>query len=697
MKKKNETVHLLILDESQNDAEHLVSLLRNSGRATRAHRVTSLEDLTEHLNTHSWDLFLAREEEREFDCTAALTELKRLDKDIPFIILSKELDKDTIVNFMKAGAQDVVPFEYTDHLMLVISRELKNLYERRQRKTADIHLHEAEKRCELLLDSSKDAIAYVNDGMHIYANQSYLDFLGYEDMDEMMCIPILDTMDSKTQEKFKETTKGYQQNPSDCQLPGVAKRSDDHEIEVSISLSSATYDGEPCMQVIIRPQTSNAELEEKLKEISSQDLLTGLYNRQHFMEQLTKTVESAHSSDTQGALLYIVIDEFNTLKSDVGIAGTDLILSDISAVLKDTKRTEENTHDIIARLGDDTFAELMVSVDEKNAMSQAELIRRNVEEHLFEVSDRTIRVTVSIGVALINENAPKSNDLIGRGHVASADVKKLKDHEKGNGIHLYVPKELGNDVDNSSNALQKALDENRFKTLYQPIISLRGEGEEHYEAFIRMLVEDDEEVSPYDFLPPSGPSDMATKIDRWVILKTIKTLGAHRAKGHQTKLFLNITAETILDQTFLQWLSVALKAARLPGDAIIFQITETDAVNYLKQAKGFVKHLKQLHCKLSISRFGCALDPFNTLKHLDADYVKLDGSFTEEIQQNEETREQVKEMIQSLQGMGKLTIVPLVENASVLSTLWQAGVNYIQGYYLQAPTTEMNYDFSEEQ
>ena len=211
-----------------------------------------------------------------------------------------------------------------------------------------------------------------------------------------------------------------------------------------------------------------------------------------------------------------------------------------------------------------------------------------------------------------------------------------------------------------------------------------------------MLNAEGEEVSPYDFLPPSGPTDMASKVDRWVILQTIKTLSAHRSKGHETRLFLNITAETILDQTFLQWLSVALKAARLPGDSLIFQMTENDAVHYLKQAKSFTKGLKQLHCKVSISRFGCALDPFNTLKHIDSDYVKLDGSFTEEIQQDEETREKVKEMIQSLQGMGKLTIVPLVENASVLSTLWQAGVNYIQGYYLQAPTAEMNYDFTEE-
>lgn len=140
---------------------------------------------------------------------------------------------------------------------------------------------------------------------------------------------------------------------------------------------------------------------------------------------------------------------------------------------------------------------------------------------------------------------------------------------------------------------------------------------------------------------------------------------------------------------------MALKAARLPGDSLIFQIRECDANNYMKQAKEFAKTVHELHCKVSICQFGCALNPFNTLKHIDVDYVKIDGSFTEELQKKDDAKEEVKEMVKSLQSAGKLTIVPLVENASVLATLWQAGVNYIQGYYLQAPVPEMNYDFGD--
>ena len=283
-----------------------------------------------------------------------------------------------------------------------------------------------------------------------------------------------------------------------------------------------------------------------------------------------------------------------------------------------------------------------------------------------------------------------------RAHTASSDVRKQEGQAQGNGVRAYNPADHETlDDSNSTEAILKALDDNRFRLLFQPIINLRGEGEEHYEAFVRMLDQDDKEVSPYDFLPPMGPSDTAIKIDRWVILQTIKQLSSHRSRGNDTRMFLNVTAETLQDKTFTPWLSVALKAARLPGDALIFQIRECDANNYMKQAKDFTKALHQLHCKVSIAQFGCALNPFITLKHIDTDYVKIDGSFTEEIQKNDEAREQVKEMVKSLQSAGKLTIIPLVENAAVLATLWQAGVNYIQGYYLQAPVPEMNYDFGD--
>lgn len=694
MPQKTETIHLLLLDPSQNDAEQAVSLLRNAGRATRAHRVTSTEDLQETLGTSTWDLLLIRDMEQEPSPEEALDQIRRQDRDLPAVLMTADADNERRSAIMEHGAQDAVPFNNSTLLRQVIDRELANLAERRKRRSLAWHLKDAEQRCHLLLESSKDAIAYINDGLHVYANHSYLELLGYDDPDDLLALPVLDTLKSDSQQDFKEAMKQFREGETPEEpLTVTIERPDGETIDVTAELSAATYDGEPCIQIVARPVQDSAELQERLKEISSKDVLTGLYNRHHLMDTLSQTIARVQKEGSDATLAYIALDEFVHKKNQIGISGADLVIGDMAALISACARDNQ----VVARLSDDAFC-ILGPQDTIDSMKEvAENLRRRVEDYLFEASGRTLQLTVSIGIAAITENAPQAEDLVGRAHTAADEVRQQEGHEHGNGINVYEPQlqSHGGSLEGTADAIQQALDNDQFRLLFQPIINLRGEGEEHYEAFVRMLDQNDNEVSPYDFLPPGGPVNTAAKIDRWVVLQTIKQLASHRSKGHETKLFLNLTAETIQDQTFPSWLGVALKAARLPGNSLIFQFSERDATTYLKQARDFCNALRELHCSLSITHFGGALNPFNTLKHLDVDYVKLDGTYTDEIQKDEQSRETVKEMIQTLHQQGKLTVMPLVESASVLATIWQAGVNYIQGYYLQAPTPDMDYEFGE--
>jgi len=421
MQKKNATVHLLILDPDQNDAESLVSLLRNSGKATRAHRITSEEDLEETLKAGNWDLLLARDLEQEFSADDALAMIRRMDKDIPFILLTEQQSRERTVAVLKAGAQDTVPFEHTDLLVLAVNRELAALEERRRRRVLESHLREAEQRCQLLLESSKDAIAYINDGMHIYANQSYMEFLGYDDIDDLICIPVLDTLTPESQGKYKEFMKSFVEKGKDgMTMNCTARRSDDHEFNVTMSVSAATYDGEACTQIVLQPEHSDAELEEKLRQISSQDLMTGLFNRQYLMDALAENIGKAGKRNETGALAYIALDNFMSMKGQVGIAGADLLLSDLANLLK--QQVDEDV--ILARLSDDAFCLMCQPCDEKAMADHAERVRKAVEDHLFDINGRTVQFTVSIGVAAITENSPKAEELMARAHTASSEVRK---------------------------------------------------------------------------------------------------------------------------------------------------------------------------------------------------------------------------------------------------------------------------------
>jgi EAL domain-containing protein (putative c-di-GMP-specific phosphodiesterase class I) len=203
-------------------------------------------------------------------------------------------------------------------------------------------------------------------------------------------------------------------------------------------------------------------------------------------------------------------------------------------------------------------------------------------------------------------------------------------------------------------------------------------------------------MSPTDFLHIAEDIGAAPKIDRWVILESIKILGQHRTNGNNTRLIINLSKESIKDRTLPPWLGVAFKAAKLPPDAVIFQIKEMDMNDHINIAKTFTEQVTALGCGCCITHFGCALNPFNALQHISAQYIKVDGSFTKELQDGIGEPEALSKLTKEIHQLDKITIVPFVENASVLSKLWQSGVHYIQGYYLQGPTESMNYDFDTE-
>ncbi|SDG57709.1 PAS domain S-box-containing protein/diguanylate cyclase (GGDEF) domain-containing protein [Pseudomonas benzenivorans] len=682
---EKKTIRLLILEDSQNEAERLVSLFRNAGRATRVHRLTSSDDLAEALQ-QSWDLLIAAPRSEQLDPGEVIGAIRRQAKDIPIIQLLDGNDSDSITEALALGAQDALPQGEDERLVLVAKRELANLEERRARRAAEVALREAEKRCQLLLDSSVDAITYVHDGMHIYANRAYLELFDYQDADELEGMPMIDLIAGADQSNFKDFLKNYQSAEGSAELACAGVKANGQTFQARMSFSPATYDSEPCIQVVIRAESGNAELEEKLREISSQDLVTGLYNRSHFLELMDAAAERAINAGQPASLAYVRVDRYAGLLAEVGLAGIDLLLTDLANLLRGHFAGEAQ----LARFGDDVFAVLQAGKTPEQCEADLAALLKKVESHLFDVSGRTAQTSLSIGVAGLNEKTAKAQEVVDR---AQRCADELRD---GNALKLFNPAdELAAAANRGSIVamVQQALEHNSFRLLFQPIISLRGDSHEHYEVLLRLLSPQGHEVPPPEFLNAAKEAGLGERIDRWVILNSIKLLADHRSKGHNTHLFVHLSSASLLDQTLLPWLSVALKAARLPSDALVFQFSEPDAIAYLKQAKVLTQGLSELHCKVAISQFGCAINPFNTLKHLNIDFVKIDGSFSQDLS-SADNQEALKTLLASLHAQAKLTIVPFIESASVLATLWQAGVNYIQGHYLQGPSQSMDYDFS---
>jgi multidomain signaling protein FimX len=684
---QKKTIRLLILEDSQNEAERLVSLFRNAGQATRVHRLTSSDDLAEAL-TQIWDLLISAPQSENLDPSEAISAIRRQAKDIPIIQLTAGNDAEAITDALMLGAQDALPQGEDEWLLLVANRELANLEERRARRSAEVALREAEKRCQLLLDSSVDAIAYVHDGMHIYANRAYLELFGYDDVEDLEGMPMIDLIGGADQSRFKTFLKNYQTLEGSAELACGGVRADGEALKMRMSFSPAAYDGEPCIQVVIRAESDSAELQ-KLREISSQDPVTGLLNRNSFVEVMDTAVERAVNAGQSATLAYIRIDRFAALQADIGLTDSDQLLSQLATLLRGHFPSDTQ----LARFADDVFTVLQPGVIPQQAEAELRALLGKVEGHLLDVGGRTVQVTLSIGVAGLDEKTAKAQDAIERAHRCADELSD------GNALKIYNPAdELAAAANRGDIAamLKQALENNSFRLLFQPIISLRGDNFEHYEVLLRLLDPQGAEVPPNEFLSAASEAGLASKIDRWVILNSIKLLAEHRAKGHSTRLFLHLSAASIQDSSLLPWLGVVLKASRLPGDSLAFEFGEADAVAYLKPAKALAQGLSGLGCRIALAQFGCVLNPFNTLKHLDAEFIKVDGSYTQDLSR-QENQEALKALLAELHEQQKQSIVPFVESATVLATLWQAGVSYIQGHYLQGPSQSMDYDFASDE
>jgi diguanylate cyclase (GGDEF)-like protein len=619
--------------------------------------------------------------------------IRESERDIPIILIAEGRDPESITAGLRLGALDVALDDDDERLTMIIERELSNLYHRRERRRAEKEVSEIDRRNQLLLASSTAAIGYVHEGMHIYTNSTYSKMFGYEDPDDFAGIPIIDLISSSDQGKFKAFLKSYDKNESESE-EFICVTSEDKQITASLSLSPATYDGESCTQVIFKVSSdADTAYEERIKELSSQDLLTGLPNRASLIEQLDTAVDKSSNQGQASILMYISIDNFAKLRTEAGISNADLVLADLANLLAELTAEEH----LIARFGDDVFALLYNSGDKEAAAQMAENLRGQVEERMSDVAGKSYQSTTSIGLALVSESSSSAEDVISRAYQACTSM------ESGNGVNFYQAAEVkmgeagvSLTSENIKDMIKTAIENNAFKLMFQPIISLHGDDDEQFEVLLRLVDDDDNELLPGQFLGPAEDAGLLEKLDRWVILQSIKMLSEHRSTGSKAKLFINLTHKSMSDETFLPWMSVALKAAKLPSDAVILQIHESDATAYIKQAASFTKGMSALHCKTSINHFGCSLNPMNLLKHLTPDFVKLDDSFAQEIDQSEEKLAELKKMVTSLQETGVLTAISGIEDPMILSTLWQAGITFIQGYYLSPPLENMDYDFASE-
>ena len=690
MAQQDAVIRLLLVEDRLEDAEQLISHLRNGGMAVRPQRPESEEELVSLLGSQSVDMVLASFEAKYLPLETVVQHVNATGKDIPVITSTTVLDEKNALAALAAGTRDIAIRHRPEHVQAVVRSEFAALLARRGLRHLEASLRETERRCDALIASSRDPIAYVHEGMHIRANDAYLEMFGFEGFDEIEGLSVLDLISAKHADAFKQILKKLSKGESPPrQMELQAQRSDGSTFDAVMEFTHATYEGESCLQIVFRQQTVDPDMVKELDTLRQRDALTGLYNRQHFMTELESAVVRATEGKGHQAFLLVEPDHYENLVGEIGLAAADDLVKGIADRLSSALDVET----VAARLSDHSFAVLCLAHDHNHSLQQAERIREAFHGHILEVGDRSVNPGVSIGGVQIGEKIASVSQVMGKSSQCLASCVGMG----GNRIEIFDPAARDRAEEERIQAwvqrIREALANDQFVLHYQPIISLTGAEEENYDVYLRMRGPGGEVIPPMTYLSIAEEHGLLDDIDRWVITHAIGVIAERMKEGKHTNLFVKITPASLVEGGLENHIAEQLKAHGVPGDRLVVQIPESKVFTHLKSLQSFQKAVSLHGCRVALEQFGTGLNSFQMLTHFEPAILKIDRSFITEMGKNPDIQKQVRDIVNRAHDAGKQTVAEFVSDATTMSVLFGMGMDFVEGNFLAAAGPTMNYDF----
>jgi EAL domain-containing protein (putative c-di-GMP-specific phosphodiesterase class I)/FixJ family two-component response regulator len=690
----NEPLHILIVDKSNDEANRFISILRSADFKVDAKLASTEEELQKFISMRNWDLLIAAQNYRKIPAQNIFQRIRRAERDVPVILISTEYDPKAVIEGLRLGAVDVVVEDQDQHLIKVVERSIKAVYERRQSREWERKLSVAEKRSQHLMNISRFPIAIIQEGTYVYANDACASIFGFSEPEEMLCLPVIDNIASKDRAKLKAYMVPLESNHEIMPFEAMVKTldSEDNESDSFLEIHQIQYQGEPALQFTIN---KDKQFDASIAHSDVQQSAEYSAIQPHLVYDLiSRGISRSVQSGQDCMLLNIQVDRFNQLKEDLGIAKAEKIAH--SLVMFIVQIFDHNLD--CGRISENCFAIVLPETTEGKVLELANNITHQIGNEVFDIDNDSFSLTTSIGITLLNENVPSVERALERSQEAIDQLRNKS--EVGNGVKLYIP-DIHSDEVSKTEAVaitaKRLLGEGGFSIRYQPIVALidGGSGKEYYEVILGVSKEMSSDDIPDDFINNLFKSDIAAEVDQWVITQALQSLTEKLNTNPETQLFINISAQSFSDSEFLPWLAKVLEAANLPANSLIFQFREIDAVRFLKQAAAICEQMKKSKGQVSITNFGLAINPLKTLQRVAADFVKVDRLIVEKLEKNEAGKTEFQKLMGGMTGTGVDVIVPFVEKATIIPTLWQQGVQYIQGHYIKEPGFEMDYDFSE--
>ncbi|NNK31702.1 MAG: EAL domain-containing protein [Xanthomonadales bacterium] len=607
------------------------------------------------------------------EADAPLTEVAELAAafGVPVALYSGMDQPEKLASLLSETACFVINAEREDLLTDAVMRLITTSENERQQASQRQTLDELEHRYNLLLESARDAIAYVHEGLHVYANRAYLETLKITDDSELAGISLLEILKSEGTD-LKKLLKGFGKGsfPSEP-LEVQVTRPDGSEFVARLLFSPARFDGEDCTQMMLQRKDAANELAAELERMRSTDHLTQFHNRQAFADALESTMEE-QSPDYVAAVLYIEPDGYEDLQDELDVASMDLLVSDLAALT----RLNLDNDDLPARLNERGFAILARRPDSASLEALADKLLTAWRGHIIEIGDRAFSISCSIGLGKLGRLATNAPEVIAQARKAQAEAA-----ENGDRFVVYRPQLTAvASIEGEQDWIERikfALANQDFYSVQQTIVDLDGEGDQMVENTTFLRGEDNDH-GPSEFLDAAERNDLAGNIDRYIIPGLLKTFA-----DSSERQIINLSSNSILDYNFPGWFASQMEAACVDSGKVILQIHARDAQTNLRPAQRLMNELKPLGCRLSVCGFDEERRTLQLLDHLDVSFVKLKHEITRDLTASSRNQEIIREIVEAAEPNEVEVIADEVEDTSSLAVLWQCGVKLIAGSFLK--------------
>lgn len=666
-----DSVNLLVVDRTPESSEQINSLLRNSGIKIHVIHVGSYAETNRAFDAYSPLLVIYLHPD---PVDAGIEEISELAgrNSVPCALIVDLDDHERLTNLIRTAPCYVIDKNSPDHLIATVSGLLETQTRLQDSQAQESRLDEIHHRYELLLESARDAIAYIHEGLHVYANRAYLEALHVGNAEELQGLSLLEIMkipegDLKT--VLRDLSKGrFPSGPIEVQV----SRPDGSTMEAALGFSAATFNGEPCIQMMLQKRDQAAELAAELERLRVTDPLTQLANRPSFSAQLANFIEQKDPADATAALLYLEPDALDEALDEVGLAAVDAHVSQLAGVVREYLEPA----DIAGRISDHGIAILANREKKQQVEGFVKAIQHAYRNVIVESGGRSFSATCSVGMVPLGRLANDPQAVIAQARKACSEAL-----EEGEAMVVFRPQltavAMAEEESTWVDRIRLGLKNEDFHAVHQSIVDLDGEGEHLLENLVHLRGE--EKDHPYsEFAEIAERHGLAGNIDRNVIPTILRTIA-----DTQERQIVSLSNHSIVEPGFAGWLLDHLKMYAVDARQMIVQVSADLAQANLKPTQRLMRELGPAGCQLSISGFGSERRTLQLFEHLQASYVKLDTALTGELQGNNTAQSAIQQVVEAANEHNVVVIADEIADTSNLAVLWQCGVKMIAGAFLK--------------